>query len=172
MTHDSTWNGVLSLLESKPESCWRLYVRGASKVFNLIMTKQLQMMQSRDTKNLNLDKDFEDTMRKVKQIGWNESTRTTERRKMQISSLWSCVLKDKMEGMMTLVAKWFSFEEMKPLQGVCMLTSVWAREWQYTDFLSDLDDQVWRDLSEVLQKYLIASTRSLNQRGKFPTGMI
>ena len=41
----------------------------------LIMTKW-QMMQSRDTKNLNLDKDFEDIMSKVKQIGWNESTRT------------------------------------------------------------------------------------------------
>ena len=49
---------------------------------------------------------------------------------------------------MTLVAERFSFEEMRALQGVRVLTSVWAREWQYKDFLSDLDDQVWRD-----QKY-------------------
>ena len=40
------------------------------------MTKMWLMMQSRDTKNLNLEKDFEDIMSKVKQIGWNESTRT------------------------------------------------------------------------------------------------
>ena len=35
------------------------------------------MMQSRDTKTLNLDKDFEETMSKVKQAGWNESTKAT-----------------------------------------------------------------------------------------------
>ena len=34
--HDSTENGVLSLLETKPESCWRLDVRGASKVFDVV----------------------------------------------------------------------------------------------------------------------------------------
>ena len=49
---------------------------------------------------------------------------------------------------MNLVADWFSLEEIKAPQGVCMLTSVWAREWQYKDFLSDLDDQVWGDLSD------------------------
>ena len=42
----------------------------------LIMTKLWQMMQSPDTKNLNLDKDFDDMIGKVKQIGWNESTKT------------------------------------------------------------------------------------------------
>ena len=41
------------------------------------MTKLWQMMHSRDTNNLNLDKDFEDIVSKVKQIGWNGSTRTT-----------------------------------------------------------------------------------------------
>ena len=59
-----------------------------------------------------------------------------------------------MEGIMTLVAEWFFLELMKALQGVCMLTSIRAREWQYKDFLSDLDDQVWRDLSDDWQKYL------------------
>ena len=43
----------------------------------LIMTKQWQMMQSRDTKNSNLDKGFEEMMSEVKQIGLNETTRTT-----------------------------------------------------------------------------------------------
>ena len=55
---------------------------------------------------------------------------------------------------MTLVAKWFSFEEMRALQGVCVLTSVWAIEWQHKDFLSDLGDQVWIDLSDDWQNYL------------------
>ena len=35
-----------------------------------------------------------------------------------------------MEGTLTLVAEWFSLE-MEALQGVCVLTSAWAREWQY-----------------------------------------
>ena len=43
----------------------------------LIMTELWQMMQSRDTKNLNLDRDFEDIIGKVKQVGWNESIWTT-----------------------------------------------------------------------------------------------
>ena len=55
---------------------------------------------------------------------------------------------------MNFVAEWFSFKEMKALQGVCVLTSVWAREWQYRDFLTDLDDKLWTDLSEDWQTYL------------------
>ena len=43
---------------------------------------------------------------------------------------------------------------MKALKGVCMLTSVWASEWQYRELLSDSDDQVWRDLSDDWQKFL------------------
>ena len=46
------------------------------------------------------------------------------------------------------MAEWFSLEEMKMLQGVSVLTSVWAREWQYKDILIDFYDQVWKDLSE------------------------
>ena len=72
------------------------------------MTKMGQMMQSRDKKNLNLDKDFEDIMSKV----------------------------------------------MKALQGVCMLTSVWARKCHYKHFLSDVDDKGWRGLPDDWQKYL------------------
>ena len=33
-----------------------------------------------------------------------------------------------------------------------MLTSVWARERQHEELLSDLDDQVWRDLSDDWKK--------------------
>ena len=80
---------------------------------------------------------------------------------MQTCSLWSRVLKCKMDVIMTLVAEWFSLEEMEALQGVCMLTSVWARKWQYKDFLSDLDDQVWRDLSDDWQNYLSEKEESL-----------
>ena len=53
---------------------------------------------------------------------------------------------------MNFVAEWLSLEEMKALQGV--LTSVWAREWQFKDILNNFDDQVWKDLSEEWQKYL------------------
>ena len=45
---------------------------------------------------------------------------------------------------MNFVAEWFSLEEMKALQGVCVLTLVWAREWQYKDILTEFDDQVWK----------------------------
>ena len=55
---------------------------------------------------------------------------------------------------MNFVAEWFSLEEMKALQGVCGITSVWAREWQYKLILVDFDDQVWEDLSEEWPKYL------------------
>ena len=40
---------------------------------------------------------------------------------------------------MSFVVDWFSLEEMKVLQGVSVLTSVWAREWQYKDILNDID---------------------------------
>ena len=40
------------------------------------MEKMWQMMRSKDTETLNLDKDLEDLVNKVKQAGWNESTKT------------------------------------------------------------------------------------------------
>ena len=36
------------------------------------MTKFWQLMQSRDTKNLNLEKDLEEILAKMKQMGWSE----------------------------------------------------------------------------------------------------
>ena len=40
------------------------------------MTKLRQLMQSRDTKNLNVDKGLDEILSKINQTGWNESTRT------------------------------------------------------------------------------------------------
>ena len=97
-------------------------------------------------------------MSKVTKAGWNESTKTTgfwrqdEDEDEDQLSPEPCAQSCMMEGIMTLVAEWFSLEEMKALQGACVLTSLWAREWQYKDFLTDLDDQVSRDLSEKLAK--------------------
>ena len=42
----------------------------------LIMTKLWQMMQSSETKNLNLEKDLDEILNKIKQTGWDESART------------------------------------------------------------------------------------------------
>ena len=41
-----------------------------------IMDKMWQMMQSTDIKTLNLVKDLEEKMNKVKHVGWNDSTKT------------------------------------------------------------------------------------------------
>ena len=45
-----------------------------------------------------------------------------------------------MESTMNIVAECFSFEETTMLQGVSVLLSVSAKEWQYQDILIDLDD--------------------------------
>ena len=42
----------------------------------LITTKLWQMMQSKDTKDLNLDEDRDEILSKIKQTGWTGSTRT------------------------------------------------------------------------------------------------
>ena len=81
-------------------------------------------------------------MSEVKQVGWNESVVQDYR----IDE--PCDHSYMMEFTTALVAEWFSFEEMKALPGVCVLTSVWAREWQFEDILSNVDDQVCRDLSD------------------------
>ena len=41
------------------------------------MTKLWHIMENRDRKNLNVDKDVDDIIGKMKQIGWNETTRFT-----------------------------------------------------------------------------------------------
>ena len=42
----------------------------------LMMTKLWQLMQSRNMKNLNVDKDLDKILSKIKQTGWSESTTT------------------------------------------------------------------------------------------------
>ena len=58
-----------------------------------------------------------------------------------------------MEGTVYLVAEWISVKEMKALQSACMLVSMMAREKEYEEFLSDQDNQVWKEMSEEWQKY-------------------
>ena len=74
---------------------------------------------------------------------------------MKISNRHSSVLESQMESILYFVAEWVSVKEMKALQGACMRTSMKARVRQYEELLSDLDDQVWRDLSDDWQKYLL-----------------
>ena len=42
----------------------------------ITMTKLWHLMQSRETKNLNLDTDVDEILSNIKQTGWSESTRT------------------------------------------------------------------------------------------------
>ena len=65
-----------------------------------------------------------------------------------------------MESILSFVAEWVSMKERKALQGACMRTSTAAREQQYEGLLSSLYDQVWRDLSEDLQRYLMEKGES------------
>ena len=60
-----------------------------------------------------------------------------------------------MEGTVCLVAEWISLTEMKALQSACMLVSKKAREKEYEEFLSDQDGQVWKEVSEEWQQYLM-----------------
>ena len=64
-----------------------------------------------------------------------------------------------MESIVIFVAEGFSFEEMKVLQGVSVLTSVLVWEWQYKDILSDLDDQGLERLIGRLAKVLVRTER-------------
>ena len=44
---------------------------------------------------------------------------------------------------------------MKAPQSACLRTSTKARQQQHEELLSDLDDQVWKELSDDWQRYLI-----------------
>ena len=44
---------------------------------------------------------------------------------------------------------------MKALQGTCMLVSIKAREKEYEEFLTDQGGQVWKEMSEEWQQYLM-----------------
>ena len=60
-----------------------------------------------------------------------------------------------MDSILSFVAEWVSGKEMKALQGACVLTSTKARQEQHEELLSDLDDQVWKELSDEWLRYLI-----------------
>ena len=66
----------------------------------------------------------------------------------KISNRHSSVLESQMDSILYSVAESVSVKEMKALQGACMLNSMPARERQYEELLSDLNDQVWKELSD------------------------
>ena len=70
----------------------------------------------------------------------------------------------RMESIMHLVAEWISLTEMKELQSVCMLVSMWAREKKYEEFLSYQNDQVCNELSEEWPQYLKEKRRRKTSR--------
>ena len=51
---------------------------------------------------------------------------------------------------------------MKALQSACMLVSIQAREKEYDEFLSDQDNQVWKEMPEEWQQYLMGKEESPN----------
>ena len=57
-------------------------------------------------------------------------------------------------------AEWVSMKEIKALQGACMRTSTMAREQQHEGLLSSMDDQVWKELSDDWQRYLLEKEES------------
>ena len=59
-----------------------------------------------------------------------------------------------MQSIMNFVAEWISDGEMKVLQGVSLLMSVWVRRWQCKDIQNDIDDLMWEDLSEDWRKHV------------------
>ena len=65
-----------------------------------------------------------------------------------------------MEGIVHLVAGWISLTEMKASQSACMLVSIKAREKECEEFLSDQDGQVWKEMSEEWQQYLMGKEES------------
>ena len=69
-------------------------------------------------------------------------------------------LKPQIVTILFLAAGWVSVKEMKSIQGACMCTSTKARERQYDELLSDLDIQVWIELSDDWQRYLLEKEES------------
>ena len=61
---------------------------------------------------------------------------------------------------MYLAAEWISLAEMRALQSACMVVSIKARDKEYEEFLSDQDNQVWKEMSEEWQQYLMEKEES------------
>ena len=80
--------------------------------------------------------------------------------KMKINIRHGPGLKPQMESILSFAAEWVSVKEMKALRGACVLTSMRARERQHEELLSDLDNQVWKELSDDWQRYLLEKEKS------------
>ena len=65
-----------------------------------------------------------------------------------------------MESILSFAAEWVSGKGMKAPQGDCMRTSTKTREQQCEELLSNMDDQVWKDLSDDWQRYLLEKETS------------
>ena len=81
------------------------------------------------------------------------------KRKMKISNRHSFVLKVAVESIMIFAAEWFSLEEMKALQGVCVLASVWAKTFRSISTESAARGSRGKQALPVL-------VRQTNQKGK------
>ena len=79
---------------------------------------------------------------------------------MRISKKNSHEFQPKMESAVCFVAKWISVKAMKASQSACMLVSIKAREKEYEEFLSDPDNQVWKEMSEERQRYKMGKEES------------
>ena len=101
-------------------------------------------MQSRDTTNLNLDKDLEEILSKTMQVGGSEKDKTRR--------LWA---QDEGEDSENRSPDFQS----KTDSIVQRVVSIKAREKEYEEILSDLD-KVWKEVSEEWQKYLMVKEES------------
>ena len=54
-----------------------------------------------------------------------------------------------------------SVKEMKALQSACLLVSMKPQEEEHEEFLSDLDNQVWKEMSEERQRYLTGGSPAM-----------
>ena len=118
------------------------------------MTTCWQSLQSRDTKNLNLERlgrhsvhCAESGAKKRKRQSCGSSWRVMNKKTRSPES------QPKMESTVYLVAAWISFREMKAPHSVCTHASTKARNKENEEFLSDQDNQVWKEMSEEWQQY-------------------
>ena len=110
-----------------------------------------------------MDKDLDEILSKIKQTaGANQPGQKGSGRKTRTKSnnRYSLGLRPQMESNLSFLAGWVSVKEMKALQGACMRTSAMAREQQYEELLSSLDDQVLKELSDHWRRYLLEKVES------------
>ena len=100
----------------------------------LMMTKNSgKMIQSRETKILSLEKDLGEILGKIKQTNRLERNNQDKevlvaRRRGRAETPAQSWLKPQMKSIVFLVAGWVTVKEMKAPQGLCVRTSIMARE--------------------------------------------